>query len=375
MTQYDTTTDDDGQAEQYWTDIISDQEGQSVGQLASNLAEYESISIDEACGRIEDAIDSGYLVENKDDGTFGGLFPAEGGDADDRDERPPQTVEAGDVKNKVDLDTTSGVDQWGDIDQHTIDAGVWSPARKQRQQWMGRKGEKAPYAPWADENAPVACSNADHDGEDVTCAECSHHAGYKWGSEGSTKYVHTDYQTAAEWAEMDPRLSGDLVYIQQEDDPYGFVDGDDVRCPETGDWHPAFLSLLEHLGLTYADVSTSGSGVHAVYEGEIPIEGQGQYSWQLGDEPWGANEQPPTIEIYANKHVCIATGDHVPGSGTEVTEWDHDALETILRANGCEESTTHDTDRERPDLDDHTPTVTSAEETTSDIKDQSITSG
>jgi len=66
-----------------------------------------------------------------------------------------------------------------------------------------------------------------------------------------------------------PRLDG-RVFLQTDEDPYAFVDGDDVRDPETGEVHPAFVEILEQLGISYADISTSGAGVHVYYRGELP---------------------------------------------------------------------------------------------------------
>ncbi len=101
------------------------------------------------------------------------------------------------------------------------------------------------------------------------------------GSKGSREHAHADFETARKWSRMDPELSSDLVYIQREDDPFVFVDRDDVRDPEIGEIHPIFEAILEHLGVTYADISTSGAGVHAVYRGEIPLKGVGQATFDI----------------------------------------------------------------------------------------------
>ena len=165
-----------------------------------------------------------------------------------------------------------------------------------------------------------------------------------------------------------PTLSSDLVFIQREVDTFAFVNGDDVRDPETSEVHPTFRAILDHLGVTYADVSTSGTGVHAVYRGEIPLDGQRQATFELDTEPWGMNGDLPAVEIYANKHVCIATGDHLPGSGTEVREWDSDALRAILEANGCDDQPEPSAEADF-DLSDHEPAATERGETTDDILD------
>ncbi|MFC6616322.1 hypothetical protein ACFQAS_15585, partial [Halopenitus salinus] len=195
------------------------------------------------------------------------------------------------------------------------------------------EGRKLPFAPWGDADHP--------DGEDEKDAR------YKWGI--ADHYVDGDTVALAE----DDHQLGGRVFIQRESDPFAFVDGDDVRDPETGEVHPAFVAILEHLGLTYADVSTSGAGAHAYYHAPdgLPIDGKGQAVFDIDTEPWGANDAPPTVEIYANKHVCVTTGEHVDGTPTDLAEWDADALRSILEANGYEDKDriSHDTDRDRSD--------------------------
>ena len=222
------------------------------------------------------------------------------------------------------------------------------------EQWMGRvDGEKMAFSPWADRDHPEA--DADED------------ARYKWG----LKQNYADGDTVA-MAEADPRLGG-RIFVQRESDRFGFVDGDDVRDPETGDVHPVFKAFLKQLGLTYGDVSTSGSGVHAYYIGEIPLEGKGEASFEIDDEPWGANDTVPSIEFYANKHLCVATGDQLAGTPAEAVEWDADALRAILKANGFddeeEETVAHDTDRDRAELEQHDPDATTADEAADDVRD------
>ena len=200
-------------------------------------------------------------------------------------------------------------DRWAALDLST-EAATYPPELLEREQWMGQlAGEKIPFAPWGDASHP--------DGEPDKDAR------YKWGIHD----MFVDGETVA-LAEDDPRLGG-RVFLQQDDDPYAFVDGDDVRDPKTGDIHPAFLAFLDHLGVTYGDVSTSGSGVHAYYRGELPGD-LPEAKWEIDSEPFGANDDPPAIEIYANTHVNVTTGDHLVGTGTEVRPWDDDALEAIL---------------------------------------------
>ncbi|MUW14788.1 hypothetical protein GJ633_09015 [Halorubrum sp. CBA1125] len=344
-----------GPGRETWSRLLAQLDDPPVGTVAEALADARDLDVGGAYDRVEEALAEGVLVEEDDGSAFGAVRVAE------EDETPDSAASegrgggspGGDPQGET---AETGVRTWGELDFSRIDRERWAPAQIERDAWMCRKESKAPYAPWTDADAPVECNHEDH-GETTTCAECSHHAGYKWGSDGSREHVHTDHETAREWAGMVPSLSSDLVYIQREADPFAFVDGDDVRDPETGEIHPAFEAILEHLGVTYADVSTSGGGVHAVYRGEIPLDGVPEAKFTIDTEPWGSNDDPPAVEIYDGKHVCIATGDHVAGSGTEVTEWDDEALAEILRANGYEEreevaptptSTSRTTNRRRP---------------------------
>ena len=255
------------------------------------------------------------------------------------------------------VETPDGpVDSWFDAGWRWPRPSVWSPEHLNREQWMGHS-DKKPFAPWGDKDTPAPCSETGH----TDASECDCDARFKWGYE--PQYV--DGETVA-MGEDDPRLDG-RVFLQTDEDPYAFVDGDDVRDPETGEVHPAFVEILEQLGISYADISTSGAGVHVYYRGELPNDIP-QASWPIDDEPWGSNDEEPAIEIYANKHVCVATGDHVPGSGTEVNEWDAEALEAILNENDQLRQTV--TDRSDIDLSGYEPDATGGEETTTEIRDQ-----
>jgi len=232
------------------------------------------------------------------------------------------------------------------------ESGVWPPELLKREQWMGHV-DKRPFAPWSDRDHPDADDDED--------------ARWKWGLEEN----YADGDTVA-IAEDDHRLDG-RAFLQQEADLFAFVDGDKVRDPETSNVHPAFVAILEQLGFTYADVSQSGAGVHAYYRAPdgLPIDGKGEATFQIDTGPWGANDAPPTIEIYANKHVCVATGEHVAGTPLEVREWDADVLRTILKANGYadRERVEHDTNRDRPELERYDPNATTADDTAEDVRD------
>lgn len=264
-----------------------------------------------------------------------------------------------------DSDRMPSWNSWASANFGAPTPGVWPEELLEREQWMGHT-EKKPFAPWGDQDAPAECSKDGHD----TAATCDCDARFKWGYRGH----YVDGETVA-MAEIDPRLDG-RAFLQQEDDPFVYVDGDDVRDPETGDVHPAFIAILEHLGLTYADVSQSEAGVHAQFKGELP-EDVKQAAWRLDEDPWGSNEDLPSIEIYDGKRVCVATGQHVPGTPTEVREWNDDVLEDLLAANDQlptskrrdQEPTDVSFDRDDYELEDYEPDATSSSETTDEIRD------
>jgi len=219
--------------------------------------------------------------------------------------------------------TETAPETWEDAAFADVKPGVYPVEMVGYDGWMTHKGDKLPYAPWTDPDAPAPCSK-----HDTTADECDCSARYKWGWELNRRPFEK-----AHMALDDDRLDG-LVFIQTEADPFVFVDGDDVRCPETGDVHPAFIALLEHFGLTYADVSTSGTGVHAIYRGDLPAD-ETVATWQIDTEPWGANDDTPAIEIYSGKHVNVTTGDHVDETPENVAVWDAETAHQIVEANGC----------------------------------------
>jgi len=210
---------------------------------------------------------------------------------------------------------------WEKADFGHTTPGVYPPEHRSYGAWMVRMNGKQPYAPWSSRNAPAPCSE-----HDTTADNCDCDARWKWGFEGNRSTFENAKQALA-----DRRFEG-LAYIQTEADPFVFVDGDDVRDPDTGDVHPAFVAILEHLGLTYADVSTSGAGVHAYYRGALP-EDETTATWEIDAEPFGANDELPAIELYSGKHVCLTTGDHVDGTPTKVARWNGEVVRPLLEAN------------------------------------------
>ena len=269
--------------------------------------------------------------------------------ATDSTPEEPQNPGSNPGVNTVETTTRNADSTMFDADYSTVDADTYQPALGDTASWMvrgeqypPRNREKAPFAPW--------------------------NQAAQWGEEEN----RTTFETAKEWNDTDPRSDG-LVFIHTESDPFAFVDGDDVRCPETEEVHPAFRALLAAFGATYADVSTSGAGVHAYYRADdgLPIDGKGEVDFDIDTEPWGANDSPPSVEIYTNKHVNVTTGEHVADTPLDLAEWDTDAVRAVLEANGYDdkEPISHDTDRDRAALDDHDPVATDADDHTRDVRD------
>jgi hypothetical protein len=333
----------------------------SVGAVASALVEADTVGpadLDAAEEAVDSALADGVLTET-DAGLFGAVELA-ARDGDGETNGDCETADTPDTEDDETADTDTAASTWAAVDWHTTETGVYPVAWAERRQWMGHTpGEKQPFAPWGDRDAPADC-----DDHPTTAAECHCDARWKWGYTGH--YATLD--DAREWAEKHPKLAG-LTYLLLDDDPHAFVDGDDVRCPETGDIHPAFTEALERLGVSYADVSVSGSGIHVVYEGDLPKR-VNQVVKDVDSEPWGANDDPPTVEIYDHKHVCVATGQKISDTPTTVRQWDSDGLETLL--DGWGELPDEPVSAERSDQFDaekYDATATSADETATDVRD------
>jgi DNA-binding transcriptional ArsR family regulator len=360
-----------------WADLLGQLEDPAVGQVAETLADATDVSVSTAYDQVEAALDAGQLVEDTDASAWGVVRPAAGAETLANDETAPAgpAEEATDPRGSGGKTAEDGPQEsaevensalaWREADFTAPRAGEWPAELLDRESWMGQPaGGKSAFAPWGDRDAPAPCST---DGcEADTAADCNHDARWKWGYTGN----YADGHTARKWADMHPRLGGQ-VFIQREDDPYAFVDGDDVRCPETGGVHPGFIDILERLGITYADVSTSGGGVHANYRGELP-DGVKQAVFEIDGEAWGAHDEDdvPTVEIYDGKHVCVATGEHVPGTPLEVNPWDQDAVADVLDEYGeLPDPVDPAEEREAFDAEEYDAGATESDETTDDIRD------
>jgi len=104
---------------------------------------------------------------------------------------------------------------------------------------------------------------------------------------------------------------------EPSDDGIVFIDLDNVRDPDTGALHPFAVELLDRAD-TYAQVSTSGSGIHVFFEGRLPA---GHTAVQADLEETDAFPDPE-IEIYHKDRLVAMTGDRIDGSAETVNRDD-----------------------------------------------------
>ncbi len=164
----------------------------------------------------------------------------------------------------------------------SIEQDVYPNELVETEQWIladtsGNK--KQPAAPWIQSGV-------------VSAHDTSHHAPF----ETADKSASTGYERG---------------FVFTEDDPFVLIDFDDARDDESGDIDPAVAEFLERAG-SYADVSTSGTGVHVIVRGELP-DGVKTVNDSFGDH--GA-----TIEVYDNKQFGVMTGQHIIKTPTQCTE-------------------------------------------------------
>src|SRR5215216_5681029 len=104
------------------------------------------------------------------------------------------------------------------------------------------------------------------------------------------------------WRSYDAMLAavrrfGGLPYlVVTRDDPYALLDFDGCRDPFTGvvsEWAQGWLDRLD----TYAEVSTSGTGIRAVVRSGAHFKSSK-----------AAREDGCAVEVYARDHGCIMTG-------------------------------------------------------------------
>jgi hypothetical protein len=202
-----------------------------------------------------------------------------------------------------------------DVDWSDVDAGVDPTGTHDYPHWMPTT-EKKPWTPNAPTENTRSWSNPDNW---VTAAK------------------------AAEWEEMHPEIDGRAFILQGEGDeqnyngdpdPFLFVDFDDVADGDGTEPAPEAIELMDELGLTYTDYSTSGTGLHLIFRGSLP-KGVRTIQFDLDDVG--------EVEIYDQRRVCIMTGKHVAEMPVEPQPVDEAVLEDLAEEHGKQ---TADIDRE-----------------------------
>ena len=146
--------------------------------------------------------------------------------------------------------------------------------------------------------------------------------------------TQTDYETAVKFAELslgqaavryggfpdeaDRKVPGVGYVIPDADDvdpaeSVTLIDLDDVRDPDTGALHPTAIKLIDKAD-SFAQVSTSGTGVHILVRGSLP-DGVGSIESHLEATDAFPNAE---IEVYDNDRFIAFTGDQIQDTPCEV---------------------------------------------------------
>jgi putative DNA primase/helicase len=94
-----------------------------------------------------------------------------------------------------------------------------------------------------------------------------------------------------------------IGFIFTEQDPYGGVDLDKCRNPETGEIADWAREAIEHLN-SYVELSPSGTGVHILIKAKLPPGGR----------------RKGQIEMYDSGRFFTVTGKHLPGTPKKIVE-------------------------------------------------------
>lgn len=173
--------------------------------------------------------------------------------------------------------------------------------------------------------------------------------------------VWTDVATAQEWAAKLPGYGLAFTIRDRDKFPDEFlvlVDYDNVRDPETGEIHPVVRDHIERAG-SYAQVSTSGTGIHILCRGALP-EGVKAVEADLPDHP---NFPHAEIEVYDSARYIAMTGDRIEGTPRS-TRPAQEFLDTVADTFATVAEGTPDAMRDEPDL---APEAVDNLETTSDF--------
>ena len=94
-----------------------------------------------------------------------------------------------------------------------------------------------------------------------------------------------------------------IGFVFTEEAGYTGIDWDKVIDPDTGLWNKEARQEVLNTG-SYAEISQSGTGAHAIVKGKIP----------------GERRRKGNIEMYCNERFFVVTGSHIEGTPREITE-------------------------------------------------------
>ena len=102
-----------------------------------------------------------------------------------------------------------------------------------------------------------------------------------------------------------PRYGG-LIFRFDYDEtaPFGFVDLDHCRNPETREIEPWALDIITRLK-SYTEISPSGAGIHIFVRTKVPPDGRCRKG---------------NIEIYSRSRCSTVTGEHVAGTPLDLED-------------------------------------------------------
>lgn len=167
----------------------------------------------------------------------------------------------------------------------TIHPGVYPPQMVETAQWLVWKeedGRKIPRAPW-------------------------YHGDLRYVNAHDDRYW-VSFEEAREWAD---HLTGtEVAFVLTDDDPFLFVDLDDVRDPDTGRIDPPIRVYLKAAN-TYTAMCTSGTGLHLFCQASLSPEVKA-----ITDDIRGDSEGH--IEVYDRDRFIAVTGSHLGETPTDI---------------------------------------------------------
>ncbi|SES63269.1 Uncharcterized protein, DUF927 family [Methanococcoides vulcani] len=101
-----------------------------------------------------------------------------------------------------------------------------------------------------------------------------------------------------------PETYSGLGFVFSDSDPFVGIDWDHVRDNSSGFWDPEVLKEIQQLD-TYAEISPSGTGAHAIVRGERDQNGK---------------NKSETREIYDSKRFFTVTGNIIDGIPDEIND-------------------------------------------------------